>query len=203
MSQKTYTVNKHRRLVDLNGDSINFDLTFTCTSKNNAPFEILVVDQATLDATPTLQYKKAVGTISGNIVADKNVYQNYFLVLKADKPCEVTVKTIKKNIHPNVPAPRVPQKAPPRPPIKPPTRPAKKSWKNITLAVIIVGGGALLIFLYLQNKKKASAATTATTTATATTVVPPSPTPSGPSPSPSPSLDSNGLLARLKQLPFS
>jgi hypothetical protein len=204
MSQKTYTVNKHRQLVDLNGDSINFDLTFTCTSKDNAPFDVLVVDQATLDATPTLQYKKANGTISGNIVADKNIYQNYFLVLKAGKPCEVTVKTIKKDIPPSVPKPPVPRMATPRPPLKPPVRPGKKSWKNITLAIIIVGGGALLIFLYLQNKKKASAATTAASPAT--TVVPLStvssgpPPPPPPSPSPSPSL--GGLLDRLKKLPL-
>ena len=78
MSQKTYKVSSQRLLHDLNGDSTNFDLTFTATSKNNAPFEVLVVDQATLDSAPPLQYKKASGVISGNIVADKNQYQNYF-----------------------------------------------------------------------------------------------------------------------------
>ena len=148
MSQKTYTVNRHRQLVDLNGDSKNFDLTFTCTSKDGAPFEILVVDQATLDSTPTLQYKKANGTISGNIVADKNVYQNYFLVLKADKPCQVTVKTIKKEIKPNLPArtnTQVPRMQRP-PSLKPPARPKKSNWKIIAIAVIVLGGGALLYY---------------------------------------------------------
>ena len=38
MSQSTYNVNKQRRLVDLNGDSKNFDLTFTCTSKDGAVY---------------------------------------------------------------------------------------------------------------------------------------------------------------------
>ena len=122
--------------MDLNGDSKNFDLTFTCTSKDGAPFEVLVVDQATLDSTPTLQYKKANGTISGNIVADKNVYQNYFLVLKADKPCEVTVKTIKKDIQPKVPPQNqrpVMQAPPPSrpPPLKPPQKPSSSKWKML------------------------------------------------------------------------
>ena len=203
MSQKTYTVNRHRQLVDLNGDSKNFDLTFTCTSKDGAPFEILVVDQATLDSTPTLQYKKANGTISGNIVADKNVYQNYFLVLKADNPCQVTVKTIKKEIKPNLPTPRrhasaqAPQLQRP-PSLKPPTRPKKSNWKIIAIAVIVLGGGALLYYFYTQNKNKKEGSTIPTPA--------PASAPSSPAPSTSglsPLTASAGLLSRLKNLDMS
>ncbi len=198
MSQKTYTVNKHRQLVDLNGDSKNFDLTFTCTSKGGAPFEVLVVDQATLDSTPTLQYKKANGTISGNIVADKNVYQNYFLVLKADSPCEVTVKTVKKDIPPNLPPTPQPRRPPvptQRPSLKPPTRPGKSNWKIIALVLVVLGGGALLYYFYSQNKKtKSSSAPVAVDTP----VVPPSPSPSVTS-----SSGGGGLLDRLKSLDMS
>lgn len=201
MSQKTYTVNSQRQLVDLNGDSKNFDLTFTCTSKDGAPFEVLVVDQATLDSTPTLQYKKANGTISGNIVADKNVYQNYFLVLKADKPCEVTVKTIKKDIQPKVPPQNqrpVMQAPPPRPPpLKPPQKPSSSKWKIIAIAIVVLGGGALLYYFYKQSKKKSSI-TEATTTNTP--VVPSSPAPSNVSLTPPSSNGHSGLLSRLKNL---
>ena len=203
MSQKTYTVNRHRQLVDLNGDSKNFDLTFTCTSKDGAPFEVLVVDQATLDSTPTLQYKKANGTISGNIVADKNVYQNYFLVLKADKPCQVTVKTIKKEIKPNLPIPQRHASAQPpqmrRPPsLQPPTRPKKSNWKVIAIAVIVLGGGALLYYFYTQNKNKKEGNTVPTPA--------PASVPSSPAPSTSglsPLTASAGLLSRLKNLDMS
>lgn len=202
MSQKTYTVNNQRQLVDLNGDSKNFDLTFTCTSKDGAPFEVLVVDQATLDSTPTLQYKKANGTISGNIVADKNVYQNYFLVLKADKPCEVTVKTIKKDIQPKVPPQNqrpVMQAPPPSrpPPLKPPQKPSSSKWKIIAIAIVVLGGGALLYYFYTQSKKKSSITEAPTAS---TPVVPSSPAPSNVSLTPPSSNGQSGLLSRLKNL---
>ena len=202
MSQKTYTVNNQRQLVDLNGDSKNFDLTFTCTSKDGAPFEVLVVDQATLDSTPTLQYKKANGTISGNIVADKNVYQNYFLVLKADKPCEVTVKTIKKDIQPKVPPqnqrPVMQAPPPPRPPpLKPPQKPSSSKWKIIAIAIVVLGGGALLYYFYTQSKKKSSITEAPTAS---TPVVPSSPAPSNVSLTPPSSNGQSGLLSRLKNL---
>jgi len=201
-SQKTYKVHSQRQLVDLNGDSKNFDLTFTCTSKDGSPFDVLVVDQTTLDSTPVLQYKRANGTISGNIVADKDVYQNYFLVLKSDKPCEVTVKTVKKEIQPNLPTqrrvlPSVDVKH--RPPLKPPTKPGRSNWKIIAITVLVLGGGALLYYFYTQNKnKKQSSLDTLSTP-----VVPPVSTvvPSSPASSISPS--PGGLLDRLKSLNMS
>jgi len=102
MSLKTYKVHKQRQLIDLNGDSTNFNLTFTAKSSDGSDFYALVVDQATLDSTPILEYKKAEGAISGNIISDKNVYQNYFLVLKADILTEISVSIEKKEIEPNL-----------------------------------------------------------------------------------------------------
>jgi hypothetical protein len=98
-TRKTYSVGKIKQLVDLNGDSINFDISFRVTSRNKEHFELLVVDQTTLDNNPNLEYKKVVeGTISGNILQDKNIYQNYFLILKAENPCECDVEIIKKEL---------------------------------------------------------------------------------------------------------
>ena len=98
----TYNLDNHKQLIDLNGDTVNFDITFTVTaSEENASFDVLVVDQTTLDNNPSLEYKKAKGIISGNLISDKNVYQNYFLILKADTPCNVTVEIDKKEIEPN------------------------------------------------------------------------------------------------------
>ncbi len=215
MSQKTYKVHSQRQLVDLNGDSKNFDLTFTCTSKDGAPFDVLVVDQTTLDSTPTLQYKRANGTISGNIVADKDVYQNYFLVLKSDKPCEVTVKTVKKEIQPNLPTQRpvLPSAAvqKQRPPIKPPTKPGRSNWKIIAITVLVLGGGALLYYFYTQNKNKKQSSLDTLSTSVVPSVVPSvvlpvvppvsSVVPSSPASSISPS--PGGLLDRLKSLNMS
>ena len=93
-SKKTYTLGPMKQLIDLNGDITNFDLTFTVTSQDGSPFELLVVDQTTLDSNPSLEYKNAEGTMSGNIVSDKGVYQNYFLILKSDteNKCDVTIE---------------------------------------------------------------------------------------------------------------
>ena len=95
---KTYSLSKMKQLIDLNGDITNFDLTFTATSKDGCVFDALVVDQTTLDSNPSLEYKKAEGTISGTIVSDKGVYQNYFLLLKSDTPCECIVSIELKEI---------------------------------------------------------------------------------------------------------
>ena len=89
----TTPVNKIKNLIDLNGDKVNFDLTFKVSSKDNTPFEAIVVSQATLDSGSKLDYKKVDnGFISGNIVADKGVYQNYFLLLKSEIPTECSVE---------------------------------------------------------------------------------------------------------------
>jgi hypothetical protein len=98
---ENYKLGKIKQLIDLNGDITNFDLTFNVTSNDGSEFEAIVVDQVTLDNNPNIEYKKAPGTISGNIVADKNVYQNYFLLLKSDNPCDCTVNTELKSIPPN------------------------------------------------------------------------------------------------------
>lgn len=90
-STQQYTVNSMKKLVDLNADMINFVTNFTAKSTNNEEFECLVVDQNTLDNTPELQYKKVPGIISGTVSSDKNIYQNYYLILRADTPCTVDV----------------------------------------------------------------------------------------------------------------
>lgn len=154
VTKKTYSLNKMKQLIDLNGDVTNFDLTFTATSKDGSPFSVLVVDQTTLDSSSSLNYKKAEGTISGNIISDKGVYQNYFLLLKADSPCECDV-TIDIKIIPKVSPP------PPPPPVKthlsnsrnltPPQKPSSINWKFLLMFILVVGGGASLWYMY--NKR--------------------------------------------------
>jgi hypothetical protein len=96
---KQYKVSNQRQLIDLNGQSINFDLNFNVESVNGEEFEILVVDQTTLDSNNNLQYKKVTeGQMSGNVKSDKNIYQNYFLILKSDKDCDVIVNIMKTDL---------------------------------------------------------------------------------------------------------
>ena len=103
---KTYSLNKQRQLVDLNGATTNFDLTWTVTSKDSSAFDVVVVDQATLDNNQNFQYKQANGSLSGNIISDQNVYQNYFLMHRAVKPTNVDVTINKKEIPPRVSRPK-------------------------------------------------------------------------------------------------
>jgi hypothetical protein len=97
-SKKTLTLGNMRQLVDLNGDSTNFEISFKVTCNDDTPFYLLVVDQYTLDNNEELEYKKVKNSISGNIVTDENIYQNYFLILKSDTPCVVDIELTKKDL---------------------------------------------------------------------------------------------------------
>lgn len=212
-SPKTLTLNRIKQLVDLNGDSTNFDIMFKVTSRNGEPFDIVVVDQTTLDNSSDLDYKTAVqGTMSGRIVQDKNEYQNYFLCLKADQPCEVDIEIVK-----NVPEslqgqPQAPDFSPPQQTPEPPSKKSHEgiNWKLWIVIGLIVIGGVGLFFIYRSDKKKAPVAPAPAASpedfgqpAGMGMGALPSPSPdSGGSPSPAPSASPGGhdLLQRLKAL---
>ena len=141
MSKTTYTLTPQNQLIDLNGDLVNFDLTFSAISKDGTPFKALVIDQLTLDTNPELQHNIVEnGHIGGNIVYDKNVFQNLFLLLKIhEKPCEVEVTIDKKEIPANIPPP-----VQNNPPILKNTVQSKGSiWKWMLI------GLAILLFAFL------------------------------------------------------
>jgi hypothetical protein len=99
-NQRKYQVGKFRQLIDLNGDYVNFELNFHVKSAGDKPFYALIVDQDILDADPDIKYRNSQnGVISGSILADKNVHQNYSLLLKADEDCECIVTTDIKELH--------------------------------------------------------------------------------------------------------
>ena len=144
--KNTYILSKVKQLIDLNGDSINFDISFTVNCQDDTPFKLLVVDQTTLDNSEELEYKEQTNTISGNIVADKNVYQNYFLILKAEKECKVDVEITKKEL-PITPTPEnesIENKQ---------LQEQENSidWKKMMLIAVSVC--ILLLLWYLYNKK--------------------------------------------------
>jgi hypothetical protein len=100
MSKNTYTLTPQNQLIDLNGNLVNFDLTFSATSKDGTPFKAVVIDQQTLDTNPEINYNIVEnGSVGGNIVYDKNIPQNFFLIVKIhENPCEVEVLIDKKEI---------------------------------------------------------------------------------------------------------
>ena len=162
-TKKSYTLGKIKQLIDLNGDSTNFDLTFNVSCKESTPFNILVVDQTTLDNTPELKYKEVIGNISGKITADKNVFQNYFLILKSDTPCVVEVELLKKELPrtPDVVVKSQPKEkftnlsssSIPEVSIEQNSNPKKgmSLFKIVLILVVVIGGVALLWYLYNKN----------------------------------------------------
>jgi len=91
MSQTTYSIGKMKQLVDLNGDATNFRVVFDVRSSDGKPFEAVIINQHTLDNQETLEFKRAEGVLSGEIVANKNDYQNYYLALRSAEPMDVSV----------------------------------------------------------------------------------------------------------------
>jgi hypothetical protein len=98
-SIKSYKITSQAQLIDLNGESTNFDIHFHVQSDNKEPFEISVVDQQKLDSGTNIDFQNAnEGVLSGNLNATDNIYQNYYLALKATKDCNVQVKLDKKEL---------------------------------------------------------------------------------------------------------
>jgi len=149
---KTLTLTKGKQLVDLNGRLTNFDLTFQVKSLDNSPFDVVVVDQTTLDNNNNLEFKRATGTISGNIVSDNNVYQNYFLCLKSENSCQIEILIDKKEIQPRSPQiPQLPQLQQSQFANKSESL-EKTNWKMVYIAIVVIVGAGILYYLYKKEK---------------------------------------------------
>ena len=146
---KSYPCSDVRQLIDLNGDAVNFRARFTLTSTNQDPFDMLIVDQTMLDNQKELNYKHVTeGTISGQIDLDKNVYQNYFIIIRSDKPTEVTAEIDFQRLPDHVPQPeefKPPQNSP---------SPTKNSrvWVKVLIGVGVIAGAVLIYFVFFHNK---------------------------------------------------
>ena len=121
-------------------------------------FYAVVIDQTTLDNNPELQFKKSNnGMIGGNIVYDKNVYQNYFLCLKSDQEEHLVDMVIeKKEIQPNLEQHSKYENTPNIENFDPTI--IKKSisinWQIIFIVILVCG--ALIYLWYSRNKKTVS-----------------------------------------------
>jgi len=144
-TNKTYTIGKVKQLVDLNGDATNFKIVFNVRSKDNKPFDAVIIDQQNLDKNETLQFKQAPGILSGEILADKNAYQNYYLALRSNEPLEVSVQLQFERLPDFIPLQQDDQ------PIYSASDEAKPSKvKYIVLGIIVL---AIAIFLYTRIDK--------------------------------------------------
>lgn len=198
MTKTTHTLGPTQQLVDLNEDLTNFDLTFSAKTPNGAPFYAVVVDQATVNVGAPFQYKHCPqGSIEANIVADKGVYQNFFLALKADKQCECDV-TIHKRAKPARPKPAPVPAAVHQHQSHNSVKPDAVDWKMVLMVIAIIGAGAGVY--YYMNKKKGSTIDIPVTAPVA------APTPallSPPTMDFAPEISGPSLLDRLNNLPIS
>jgi hypothetical protein len=82
---KTYKLTNRPQLIDLNAELVNFELEFLVKSFDpKKEFNAIILTQEQLDGIDLnkIEMKKANGEIGGNIKADNDKYQNYFLILK-------------------------------------------------------------------------------------------------------------------------
>lgn len=94
---QTYSITPSRQLIDLNGELVNFDITFHIQSKDKSDFNYRVVDQNFLDNNKSFDYEKSIdGTASGNILATDNKYQNYWIAIVGSRPTDIDITLIKK-----------------------------------------------------------------------------------------------------------
>ena len=147
MTTKTYNITKQNQIIDLNGESVNFDLTFTAKSKEGKPFFVSIVDQDTLDKRKINFKNSENGEISANIVSDKNIYKSYNLVIRSDEPCKVDISIVKKEIDPVVNLEEQPVQVA-IPPVK---KQGWRSWKKILLIAVVVLGICLLVYFYFTG----------------------------------------------------
>ena len=103
--EQQYKISRRAQLIDLNKDHTNFKLQFECHATPDVTYQVCVTNQTELDSKDISELEMRTvegGTISGNIVADSDVYQNYFLVLRSENEIPVQVVI---DIEPIDPAP--------------------------------------------------------------------------------------------------
>ena len=169
--EKQVGINNIQQLFDINGDYTNFKSVFKVTSNENKPFYIAVVDQNTLDNND-IQFKEAKGVMSGTVSSEKNIYQGFYLVLKANDPTIITIsiKTEElpmKNL--GYPDPRIeqqqpqmqqsqmqqpPRQQPPRrktPSLEEDPKPSNNLIRNLIILLLVVVI-LFLIYKFVTNK---------------------------------------------------
>ena len=191
-TQQTLSLTERHQLLDLNKEYVNFKLTFYVTAQDpQQEFEALVLEQKQLDANPdlvNLEMKRTRGKIGGSIATDKDVYQNYFLVLRGIDTTRTTDVTVSTTID-DIPAhslsqtdPKglVPETSPPgaaissAPPLsttdnKDPIDVKKPFYTHMWFILLLVGivlGSLLYYYLFYVRRRVVVAPTT-------TDIVPP------------------------------
>lgn len=157
---------KRHQLIDLNKEYVNFEIFFECKALDaSKDFEMLVINQDQLDSIDlsSLSMKRTRGGyISGNIVADEDKYQNYFLVIRSceeNDPMEVDMTISIKPIPPNKEKLRAMQQqqggnATPHPTGEDHSLQEKPKSVSLYMILLVVVVGGVLVFFLVKKKSK-------------------------------------------------
>jgi hypothetical protein len=135
-------LSKRHQLVDLNKKLVNFKLDFNVVSLNDSEFEAVVINQTDMnkfDNLDTIEMKTAPKKISGNIIADNNNYENYFLILRSNEPQAVEIKTMIEEIPPKEEEPVELEKNVDIEQKSSPFYKTRGCWALIAIALILLG----------------------------------------------------------------
>lgn len=129
----TYSVGNIRQLVELSGgNDVNFKLKFKVQSNEGSPFQVLVISEEDLNNGKETEFKNVDdGYIEAEIVNNNNQNVVYYLILRAEEPCECQVTIDKQQL------PLIQNKQP----VKKPEDDEGMNWWLIGGLVILVAVG--------------------------------------------------------------
>lgn len=144
-----YNIGKTRQLIDINNDITNFNAKVTVKSTGDAPFEMAIATQAEIESGKEEYQIIEDGGIETKLNYTDNIYENYFLILRADEECECEVKIKIKDL--GVTTENFTEK--PK---------VKKSFlsgfwiKTIIICIIVAIGIGLMIYFYVKSDSMTS-----------------------------------------------
>ena len=139
---KTYKVNDIRQLIDLNGESINFNINFNISSPSNCMYQLTVVSQEDID-NGDIKFKDVKGSISGELSNTNNKHQHFYLILKSNNECMLDVNIDKTELP--ISSSLSQTRSPPSNPSTPKTNYKKLLFIFLGIAIIIG------IFIYFKK----------------------------------------------------
>ncbi len=91
-TKNLYTISTVKQLIDINKSTTNFKCKFSIVSNDSKPFQAVVVTQSLLDKSERIELEQVSnGMFSGDILVNQNIYDNYFIIMKASEPTSVEV----------------------------------------------------------------------------------------------------------------
>ena len=162
-TQKIVLNGQHQQLIDLNKELTNFVSEFVITPHImdlDSEYHVSIVTQKHLDDGSPIDFKPMKGIFEGNIKIDGNEYQNYFIIIKSDKPMrEMNIKNTLTElpVYNDPPPIKIEPQIPQNNTIKESYTEESNNNLEIKIAVaifVIALGGYMLYHFSKSNRKK-------------------------------------------------